>query len=222
VDNSTGIGVIVCPGGGFNYLATDIEGAEICDWLNTVGVTGILLKYRVPAQDRPPRRPLQDIQRTLGIVRHNAKQWGIDSHKIGVIGFSAGANLSALLSADHATRSYAKIDDSDMENCRPDFQLLIYPGGMVAQGNELRPEFAVTTNTPPTFIVQAENDPVRVENAIAYTLALKRAGVPAEFHMYADGGHGFGLRRTGLPVADWPERAAEWIKRHEVSLPQTR
>jgi acetyl esterase/lipase len=213
-DRDTGAAVVVCPGGGYSILALDLEGTEVCEWLNSIGVTGVLLKYRVPTRDRDPRyaAPLQDAQRAFGIVRRHAAEWGLDPRRIGVLGFSAGGHLSAALCAHAGSRTYAAVDECDRERCRPDFQLLIYPGGLVRDGDRLGPEVAVTTNTPPTFLVMAEDDPVRVENVLGYTLALKQARVPAELHVYASGGHGYGLRRTALLVTTWPERAAEWMK----------
>lgn len=211
---NTGAAVVVCPGGGYSILALDLEGTEVCEWLNSIGVTGVLLKYRVPTRDRDPRyaAPLQDIQRAFGVVRRHAAEWGLDPRRIGVLGFSAGGHLSAALCAHNAGRTYERVDDCDQESCRPDFHLLIYPGGLVREDDRLGPEVAVTSSTPPTFLVMAEDDGVRVENVLAYTLALKQARVPAELHVYAAGGHGYGLRRTDLPVTAWPDRAAEWMK----------
>ena len=160
-----------------------------------IGVTGVLLKYRVPKQEAGA---LQDIQRALGLVRQRAKELGIDSQRIGVLGFSAGGNLCARLCANNSGRTYPAVDAADAVSCRPDFQILIYPGG-ISQKNDpqkLLPDVTVTTNTPPTFLVMAENDPVGVENVLVYALAMEQAHVPAELHVYATGGHGFGLRRT--------------------------
>jgi len=210
-DKNTGAAVIVCPGGGYNILAWDLEGTEVCEWLNSIGVTGVLLKYRVPKQENGA---LQDIQRAVGLVRHRAKESGIDLQRIGVLGFSAGGNLCARLCANDSQRAYPVVDEADGTSCRPDFQMLIYPGGLVPknEAEKLTPQLAVTTNTPPTFIVMAADDPVRVENALVYALALKQSKVPFELHVYPTGGHGYGLRRTPEPVTTWPDRAAEWMK----------
>jgi acetyl esterase/lipase len=214
---NTGAAVVVCPGGGYYILAMDLEGTEICEWLNSIGVTGVLLKYRVPvAEGKHPRAaPLQDVQRAMGLVRHRADELGIDPDRIGVLGFSAGGHLAANLSNNHETRSYPFVDEADRTNCRPDFCVLIYPGGLTTRNrnDELAPELSVSaTNTPPTFIAMTEDDGVRVENALFYYLALKNAKVPAEMHLYPNGGHGYGLRRTGHDVTSWPDRVADWMR----------
>ena len=212
---NTGTAVVVCPGGGYHILAMDLEGTEVCAWLNSLGVTGILLKYRVPAREGVPRyqAPLQDVQRALGLVRQNAQNLGIDPHRLGVLGFSAGAHLAAVLSNEHERRTYPAVDAADELSCRPDFALLIYPGYLVDKDNVVAPELSVgSPKTPPTFLVQAQDDPIPAENALFYCLALKRAGVPAELHLYPVGGHGYGLRRTDAVVTTWPDRAAEWLK----------
>ncbi len=213
----TGAAIVVCPGGGYNILALDLEGTEVCAWLNSIGVTGVLLKYRVPgrAGQEKSAAALQDAQRAMGLVRQRAAEIGIDPKRIGILGFSAGANLSALLAGHYATRNYAAVDAADAVDCRPDFMVLIYPGGFVdaQQGDALKPEFAVSKETtPPVFLAMAEDDPVRVENALQYYLALKKAGVPAEMHLYPTGGHGYGLRRSAHDVTTWPDRVADWMK----------
>lgn len=213
----TGAAIVVCPGGGYNILAMDLEGTEVCDWLNSIGVTGVLLKYRVPSRPGQERyaAALQDAQRAMGMVRQRAGEIGVDPKRIGILGFSAGASLSALLAGHHATRHYATIDAADAVSCRPDFMVLIYPGGFIDEkrGDALRPEFIVAKgDTPPAFISMAEDDPVGVENALQYYLALKKAGVPAELHLYPTGGHGYGLRRSAHDATTWPERTADWLK----------
>lgn len=213
----TGAAVLVCPGGGYYILAMDLEGTEVCEWLNSIGVTGILLKYRVPlgAGKHPKTAPLQDAQRALSLVRHQAREFGVNPNRIGVLGFSAGGHLAANLSNNHGTRTYATVDAADQVSCRPDFCVLIYPGGLTDENkdNAVAPEMSVTgVKTPPTFIAMTEDDHARVENAIFYYLALKDARVPAEMHLYPDGGHGYGLRRTAKNVTSWPDRAADWMK----------
>lgn len=212
---NTGAAVVVCPGGGYHILAMDLEGTEVCAWLNSIGVTGVLLKYRVPAQE-PSRRPapLQDAQRALGLVRARASELGIDPARIGVLGFSAGAHLSARLSTSGDTRSYSAIDAADQVSCRPNFTVLIYPGGLVEmdKGNAIAPSVQPGSDTPPTFLAMAQDDPVHVEHAIYYYAALQKVKVPAELHLYPQGGHGYGLRRTELPVTTWPDRVADWMK----------
>lgn len=212
---NTGAAVIVCPGGGYVRLAMDIEGSEVCAWLNSIGVTGIVLKYRVPRREGVPQHvpPLQDAQRALGLVRHRAREFGLDPQRIGVLGFSAGAHVAGVLSNQHERRTYPRIDADDDGSCRPDFTLLLYPGYFTAPDHGVTPEVAPAAGrTPPTFITMAEDDPVHVENALFYYLALKQAGVPAEMHLYPTGGHGFGLRRTDAAITTWPDRAADWMK----------
>jgi len=175
----------------------------------------VLLKYRVPGREGRERyaAALQDAQRAVGLVRQRAQELGVDSRRIGILGFSAGAHLSAALSTQSALRTYPVVDAADAASCRPDFAVLIYPGGLEKQGGGLRPEVEPAKDrTPPTFIAMAEDDPVRVENALTYYLELKRAGVPAELHLYPTGGHGYGLRRTADDVTTWPDRAADWLK----------
>jgi acetyl esterase/lipase len=214
---ATGAAVLVCPGGGYNILAMDLEGTEVCEWLNTIGVTGVLLKYRVPRRPGLPQHvpPLQDAQRALGLVRHQAKELGIDPQRIGVLGFSAGAHLAAMLSNHHAARTYPVVDDADQVSCRPDFSVLIYPGYLTQKdaGDAVSPEMQIDPKaTPPTFLAMAQDDPVRVENALFYYLALKQAQVPAELHLYPQGGHGYGLRRTEATVTTWPDRVNDWMR----------
>ena len=215
-DKSTGTAVVVCPGGGYHILAMDLEGTEVCDWLNSIGVTAVLLKYRVPKREGQPAyaAPLQDAERAVGLVRSHAKEWSINPQRIGALGFSAGGHLCAALSAATGGRSYPRVDDADDVSCRPDFQLLIYPGALVKQdaGYRIGPEAAVTAATPPTFLVMAQDDPVRVENALGYALALQEAKVPMELHVYPTGGHGYGLRPARDYVTTWPHRAADWMR----------
>ena len=215
-DKDTGATVVVCPGGGYSILALDLEGTEICDWLNSAGVTGVLLKYRVPARKGQERyqAPLQDAQRALSLVRSRAGEWGLDPKRIGIMGFSAGGHLSAAASNRFAQRAYEPVDATDEVSCRPDFALLIYPAylSLKDQGDKIAPELTVTSNTPPTFLAQAEDDGVRVENSLFYYLALKNAHVPAEMHLYAQGGHGYGLRPAGKTITNWPRLAEEWMR----------
>ncbi len=214
-DKNTGAAVVVCPGGGYSILAMDLEGTEVCQWLNSAGVTAVLLKYRVPARKGLERyaAPLQDAQRALGLVRYHAAEWHIDPKRIGIMGFSAGGHLSATASTRFEKRTYEAVDDADQASCRPDFVMLIYPAYLTRkEGPELAPELTVTSNTPPTFLVQTEDDPVHVENSLFYYLALKRAHVPAEMHLFAEGGHGYGLRPSDRAVISWPKRAEEWMR----------
>ena len=213
---NTGPAVVVFPGGGYSILAIDLEGTEVCDWLNAAGINCVLLKYRVPGTGPYPKSAaaLQDAQRALGLVREHAAEWGIDPRRVGVLGFSAGAHLAAALSTHYDQRLYDPIDAADKLSCRPDFAVIVYPGYLALQDKNFaaNPEINPTADTPPTFIVQAEDDPVHVENAVVYFLALKNAKVPAELHIYAQGGHGYGLRRTALPVTTWPASVETWLR----------
>jgi acetyl esterase/lipase len=217
---NTGAAVVVFPGGGYRILAIDLEGTEVCDWLTSAGITCVLLKYRVPDSGPYPKSPaaLQDAQRALGIVRSHAVEWHIDPQRIGVLGFSAGAHLAAALSTHFDQRLYDPVDAADQVSCRPDFAVIIYPGYLAIAEQNFAPnsEIHVTDKTPPSFIVQAEDDTVHVENSTVYFLALKNAKVPAEMHLYAQGGHGYGLRRTELPVTAWPSLAETWMETIKV------
>jgi acetyl esterase/lipase len=216
-DKNTGTAVVICPGGGYSILAWDKEGTEVAEWLNSLGVNGVVLKYRVPARKGREKyeAPLQDAQRALSVVRQRAKEWDIDPNRIGALGFSAGGHLAAVLSNNYDRKTYGPIDAADDVSCQPDFVLLIYPAylvGKMEEGNQLAPELHVTAHTPPTFIAMTEDDPIRVENALFYYEALKSAKVPAELHVYPSGGHGYGLRPSKHEVSTWPKRAEEWLR----------
>lgn len=222
-DKDTHTAVIICPGGGYSILAYDLEGTEVAKWLNTIGVTGIVLKYRVPARKGLEKytAPLQDAQRAVGLVRDRASEWGIDPARIGVLGFSAGGHLAATLSNQYQKRSYEAVDDADRVSCKPDFTLLIYPAYLV-QGKQLdtlSPELKVTSETPPTFITMTEDDGVHVEGPLFYYLALKQHKVPAEMHLYPAGGHGYGLRPSEQLVSSWPKRAEDWMRSRGLLQP---
>jgi acetyl esterase/lipase len=224
---NTGVAVVVFPGGGYQVLAIDLEGTEICDWLVSRGITCVLLKYRVPDSgphydascrchvDAKAPMALEDAQRTMGLVRAHAAEWHVDPHKIGVLGFSAGGHLVADISTHWAKRAYAAVDAADAVSCRPDFAVALYPGHMLehtSREHELNPTVPVEADTPPTFLLQAVDDPVDpVENSLVYYIALKKAHVPVELHLYARGGHAFGLRRTEAPVTRWPELVETWL-----------
>jgi acetyl esterase/lipase len=217
-DKDTGAAVIVCPGGGYNILAWDLEGTEVAEWLNSIGVTGLVLKYRVPRRpdqpkDKPPLGALQDAQRALSFVRSKAKELNIDPKRIGILGFSAGGHLAAWASTSFDKRAYEAMDDLDKVDCRPDFAVLIYPGGVVPRGKqEMAEEIRVRKECPPMFFAHAGNDGVTPENSVRMYLALKRAGVPAELHVYATGGHGFGLRPSKNPCSTWPKSCEAWLR----------
>jgi acetyl esterase/lipase len=222
---NTGVAVVVFPGGGYQCLAIDLEGTEICDWLTSRGITAVLLKYRVPIKrvGRYGESPqaLQDAQRTLGLVRFHAAEWHIDPHKIGVIGFSAGGHMVTATSTHYDKRLYPAVDAADKESCRPDFAIALYPGHLWWEDDEdpkdddileLNPNVPVTRKTPPTFILQTTDDPVdNVNNSLVYYIALKKAKVPVEMHLYAEGGHAYGLRRTKFPITEWPQLVEKWL-----------
>lgn len=220
---NAGAAVVVFPGGAYRILAIDLEGTEVCDWLNSAGITCVLLKYRVPDSGPYPKSSaaLQDAQRALGLVRSHAGEWNIDPHRVGVLGFSAGAHLAAALSTHFDQRLYDAVDVADDLSCRPDFAVIVYPGYLAIAEQHMAPNLEIhpTDKTPPSFIVQAEDDAVHVENSMVYYLALKNAKVPAEMHLYAQGGHGYGLRRTQMPVTRWPELVEAWLHTIEVLSP---
>ena len=220
VDKDTGAAVVVCPGGGYSILALDLEGSEVCEWLNSIGVTGILLKYRVPKRAGLEKHtaPLQDAQRAVGLVRNRAKEFGLDPQRIGILGFSAGGHLAAAASTIYDARSYPVVDEADAASCRPDFTILIYPAYLTVKedGDKISPELKLTEKTPPTFMVMAADDPVRIENVLFYSLALKKAKIPVELHVYPSGGHGYGLRPTKEAVTTWPKRAEEWMQSRDL------
>jgi acetyl esterase/lipase len=221
---NTGAAVVVFPGGGYQILAIDLEGTEVCDWLTFKGITCVLLKYRVPGEATLPKsgpypkspEALEDAQRTVGLVRFHAAEWHIDPHKIGVLGFSAGGHLVAAMSVHFEHRLYPAVDAADKESCRPDFAVAIYPGhlSLSDDGPGLNPDIDrhISRQTPPTFLLQNEDDDVDgVNQSLVYYTALKKAGIPVEMHLYAQGGHAFGLRRTKLPVTKWPQLVETWL-----------
>jgi len=212
-EKDTGAAVLICPGGGYHILAMDLEGTEVAEWLNASGVTGIVMKYRVPRRkDRPKHlAPLQDAQRAMSTIRSNAEKWGIDPERIGILGFSAGGHLAASASTNFEKRQYDPIDAVDEVSCRPDFTVLVYPAYLL-EGESLAPEIRVTSQTPPTFFVHAGDDRISPENSVRMYLALKQAGVPAELHVFKGGGHGFGLRPSDDPCSGWPRLCEGWMK----------
>jgi acetyl esterase/lipase len=218
-ERNSGAAVIVFPGGGYNILAIDLEGTEACDWLTSYGITCVLLKYRVPCAKVGPYRDcptaLEDAQRTVGLLRFKARELHVDPRKIGVLGFSAGGHMVAAISTHFEKRLYAAVDAADKESCRPDFAVALYPGHLAVpeRAFALNPDIQVTRRTPPTFLVQAQDDPVDpVENSLVYYAALRKAGVPAELHVYVKGGHAFGLRATEEPVTEWPKLVERWLR----------
>ena len=222
---NTGAAVVVIPGGGFQILAIDLEGTDVCDWLTAKGITCILLKYRVPGipyvwqcNCRPHNfalsvPSLQDVQRTMRLVRFHAAQWHVDPHKVGVLGFSAGGFLVAEISTNFDRHLYTPVDAADKESARPDFAMPIYPGHLATDDDQFNRDVPVTGKTPPTFLVQAEDDYVDgVRQSLVYYSELAKAHVPAEMHLYAHGGHAFGLRPTRFPITNWPALADTWLR----------
>lgn len=228
---SSGTAMLVLPGGGFEVIATDLEGTEICDWVVRQGMTCAVLKYRVPQvwpqENGRQQRPkillgLEDAQRAMGLLRQRASAYGIDPHKIGVIGFSAGAYLAANMS-NTEERSYPPADAADRQSPRPDFAIIAYTARMLDDSKgrnslELRPWVTISPKAPPTLILHAMNDrtdPIR--QAMAYALALSDAGVPVDMRLYARGGHAFGMRPTADPISrEWPGQVRQWL--HNIGM----
>jgi acetyl esterase/lipase len=212
--NPNGAAVIVCPGGGYWFLSTNNEGTGVCEWLNSIGVTAILLRYRTPTSDEavPYQYPVQDLQRSLGIVRHRAKEWNIDPKRIGVIGFSAGGNLIGHASWDRTPRTYEQKPEVD-DPRGPDFALFVYGGGFLEPEKKLtfREGFGIPADAPPCFFIVAHDDKSNPIEAAELYLSYKRQSLPAEIHIYSQGGHGFGTRKKNLPVDGWLKAAAEWM-----------
>lgn len=208
-----GAAVIICPGGGYNYVTFNLEGTEIAEWLNSIGVTAAVLKYRTPRRegDAANKLPLTDAQRSISLLRSKASELGIDPKRIGILGFSAGGNLAAASCLMHGQRQYDKIDAADDVTSRPDFGVLIYPAYLADANGQVKPEYQPNKETPPLFFAFAMDDRVTVDGSFALAKALKATGIPAELHMYDSGGHGFGLRESEYPCHTWPARCAEWL-----------
>jgi len=215
-ERANGTAIIVCPGGGHSILAFDHEGTEVAEWLNTLGVTGIVLKYRVPFRN-PDKRweaAVQDAQRAVRVARSRAKEWNIDPERLGILGFSAGGETAGRAAMLHAKRQYAAVDAIDDVSCRPDFAALIYPGGLDDKSTPwtLKSDVHVDANTPPMFFAHAADDRVPAAQSVLLFTELRKVSVPAELHVYASGGHGYGMRKTGHPVNTWPDRCADWLR----------
>jgi acetyl esterase/lipase len=213
-----GTSVVVCPGGGFNILAWDLEGTEIAQWLNKRGVTVGVLKYRVPTGNNHPNylTPAIDTQRALRLMRQHAAKWQLDINRVGVLGFSAGGKTAGVAALQNGKSLYDPADDTDKQSCRPDFAVLIYPAYFVDAQGQLFPEAAanITKELPPFFLAHAADDPVTCQSSVALFSALQKTGVPAELHLYESGGHGYGLRpQSDKPVTSWNLRCEDWMKR---------
>jgi len=223
-DKETGTAMLICPGGGYWNLYWQLEGEEVATWLNSLGVTGIILKYRVPRRPdepkgEPARRPLQDAQRALSLVRSKSREWGIAPQRIGMVGFSAGGHLAIATATSFDKRTYEPIDDIDKISCRPDFAVAVYSGYLKeADKDELAPGIRIPPGTPPIFLAHGGDDIVSPpEHSVLMYLALKRAGVPAELHIYATATHDFGVRASDQPCSTWTESCAHWL-RHQGLL----
>ncbi len=200
--------VLICPGGGYAILAWDLEGVEIAEWLNTQGISAFVLKYRVP-HNRDAA--LCDAQRAMGVIRFKAKEFNIDPNHLGIMGFSAGAHLSVRTSTNYDKRFYEPVDDADAQPSRPDFALIIYPAYLYMDGFKMMPELPVSAGAPPTFLVQTEDDDLYIDSSLAYYIALKAAKVPVEMHLFPEGGHGYGVRKSGKPTDAWPKLGEAWL-----------
>lgn len=203
-------GVLVCPGGGYGILAWNLEGEEIAEWLNSIGITAAVLKYRVP---KNRAGALQDAQRALGLMRSHAGDWNLDPESIGVLGFSAGGHLSATLSNHWRKRSYSSVDAADSVSCRPDFTALIYPAYIGTPEFELANDFTIDGEAPPAFIVQTQDDKKHFPSAVVYNHELVKRGVSSELHTFPTGGHGYGLRPSAYPVSGWTDLCRDWLWR---------
>ena len=214
-DKPNGAAVIVAPGGGFMFLSFAHEGTEVCEWLNSLGVTAVLLKYRTPTRDDQEmfELPVQDAQRALGFVRKHAAEWKLDPQRVGLLGFSAGANLAGHAAWDRGTRTYPQNPDLD-DPRGPDFLVFIYGGGFLDKDDpsKFRPGFSIPADAPPAFFMVAHDDSTNpIETAMLY-LEYKKLDRSAELQIFAKGGHGFGMRKDGKPINEWPQRCAEWMQ----------
>jgi len=224
----TGTAVLICPGGGYWDLYWQLEGEEVAAWLNSIGVTGIILKYRVPRRPdepkaEPARRPLQDAQRAVSLVRSKAGEWKLHPQRIGIVGFSAGGHLAIATATGFEKRTYEPRDGVDDISCRPDFAIAVYPGYLKPKDkDELAPGLHVPPGTPPVFLAHGGGDIISPpEHSVLMYLALRRAGVPAELHIYAAAAHDFGVRPSEHPCSTWTTACATWL-RHQGFLEPAR
>jgi acetyl esterase/lipase len=218
-EKDTGTVVLICPGGGYWDLYWQLEGEEVADWLNSLGVTGVIVKYRVPRRPdepkgEPARRPLQDAQRAVSLVRSKAKEWGINPERIGMVGFSAGGHLAIATATSFEKRTYAPVDEIDKISCRPNFAILAYPGYLKPKDkDELSPGLHIPPGTPPVFLAHGGADLISpAAHSVVMYRALERAGIPAELHIYTGAAHDFGVRKSDQPCSTWTLAAADWMK----------
>jgi acetyl esterase/lipase len=223
-DKDTGTAMLICPGGGYWDLYWQLEGEEVAAWLNSIGVTGVILKYRVPRRPdepkgEPARRPLQDAQRAISLLRGRASEWGIHPQKIGIVGFSAGGHLAIATAMSFDRRTYEPKDDVDKISCRPDFAIGVYSGYLKARDkDEIAPGLRIPIGTPPIFLAHGGDDIVSPpEHSVLMYLALKKASVPAELHIYATAVHDFGVRPSDHPCSTWTDACTKWL-RHQGFL----
>ena len=217
-EKQNGTAVVVCPGGGYSILAIEHEGTRVCEWLNSLGVTAVLLKYRVPARDKqnPSVEPLQDAQRAVGIVRKNAAAWGINPGRIGILGFSAGGHLAVMAALHPSERTYPLDPALEVEDAAPNFLIPVYPAYLVGKEDlfTLLPSVKVSASSPPVCLIHAHDDKgvTSASASVLLYLEYKKWGVPAELHVFGQGGHGFGMRPGGKPVNQWQHRVGEWMR----------
>jgi acetyl esterase/lipase len=223
-DKDTGAAILICPGGAYRVLAFEHEGTQVASWLNSIGLTAVLLRYRVPQRpgDTDNVCPLQDAQRAMGIARSRGAEWGIDPKRLGVMGFSAGGHLAAHLSTNCEHRAYPAVDSADESSCRPDFQILVYPGGILDRQDKekLSPQIRVSKDTPPCLLVAASDDKGAVPGMLRLYQALRESGISSELHLYAAGGHGFGMHPSDQPFGSWTRRCEEWMRSRGTLKPQ--
>jgi acetyl esterase/lipase len=213
--NPNGASVVVCPGGGYNILAYSHEGTEVCEWLNSIGVSAALLKYRVPRRDGLEKHhaPLQDAHRAIGIIRARAPEWKIDPDRIGILGFSAGGHLAAMALTSDGKRTYEPDPEFDSGSAIPNFGILVYAAYLLEDGNpdNISPELTITKETPPAFLVVAHGDKRFVEGSARFYIEMFRKERPCELHIFGKGAHGFGFDKTEEEIKQWPSLAGKWM-----------